>query len=123
MGLLMWELTGEGADTVTSGRFEYNACRWATGSVTELIAERMCVCDCICYCLFNDTLSISDYITFICKTYPTISKSTRLLKTYTDKLSPYRAVNTPRQGFKNQSVNAVWGKNRSLFRDPYKTRK
>jgi hypothetical protein len=24
------------------------------------------------------------------------------------RLSPYRAVNTPRQGFKNQSVNAVW---------------
>jgi hypothetical protein len=38
-------------------------------------------------------------------------------------LSPYRAVNTPRQGFKNQSVNAVLGKNRVLFRDPYKTRK
>jgi hypothetical protein len=24
------------------------------------------------------------------------------------RLSPYRAVNTPRQSFKNQSVNAVW---------------
>jgi hypothetical protein len=24
------------------------------------------------------------------------------------RLSPYHAVNTPRQGFKNQSVNVVW---------------
>jgi hypothetical protein len=39
------------------------------------------------------------------------------------RLSPYRAVNTPCQGFKIQSFNAVWGENHSLFRDPYKTRK
>jgi hypothetical protein len=29
------------------------------------------------------------------------------------RLSSYRAVNTPQQGFKNQSFNAVWGNNRS----------
>jgi hypothetical protein len=40
-----------------------------------------------------------------------------------NKLISYHAVNTPRQGFKNQSFNAVWGKNRGLFRDSYKTRK
>jgi hypothetical protein len=39
------------------------------------------------------------------------------------RLSPYRAVNTPREGFKNQAVKAVWRNNRVLFRDPYKTRK
>jgi hypothetical protein len=38
-------------------------------------------------------------------------------------LSSYCAVNTPRQGFENQSFNAVWGKKRGLFRDPYKPRK
>jgi hypothetical protein len=31
------------------------------------------------------------------------------------RLSPYRAINTLRQGFKNQSVNVVWGNNRRLF--------
>jgi hypothetical protein len=36
------------------------------------------------------------------------------------KLSPYRAVNTRRQGFRNESLNAVWRNNRGLFRDPYK---
>jgi hypothetical protein len=39
------------------------------------------------------------------------------------RLSSYREVNTPRQGFKNQSVPALWGNDRGLFRDPYKTRK
>jgi hypothetical protein len=34
------------------------------------------------------------------------------------RLSPYRAINTPREGF-----NAVWGKSRCLLRDTYKTRK
>ena len=38
-------------------------------------------------------------------------------------LSSYRAVNTLPLGYKNQSVNAVWGNNRYLFWDPYKTRK
>jgi hypothetical protein len=40
-----------------------------------------------------------------------------------DRLIPYLAVNTPRQDFKNLSINAVCGKNRSFFRGPYKTRK
>jgi hypothetical protein len=31
------------------------------------------------------------------------------------RLSLYYSVNTPQQGFKNQSFNAVWGKNCSLF--------
>jgi len=31
------------------------------------------------------------------------------------KTSPYRAVNTLRLGYKNQSVNAVQGNNRCLF--------
>jgi hypothetical protein len=39
------------------------------------------------------------------------------------RFSSYHAVNTPRQGFKNQSVNAVWGNRRGLFQEPYKTRK
>jgi len=37
--------------------------------------------------------------------------------------SPYRAVNTLRLGYKNQSVNAVKGNNRCLFSDPHKTHK
>ena len=36
---------------------------------------------------------------------------------------PYRAVNTLRLGYKNQSVNAVYRNKRSLFSDPYKTHK
>jgi len=37
--------------------------------------------------------------------------------------SPYRAVNTLRLGYKNQSVNAVHGNNRCLFSDPHRTHK
>ena len=37
--------------------------------------------------------------------------------------SAYRAVNTLRLGYKNQSVNAVQGNNRCLFSDPHKTHK
>ena len=37
--------------------------------------------------------------------------------------SPYRAVNTLRLGYKNQSVNAVYGNNRCLFSDRHKTHK
>jgi hypothetical protein len=37
------------------------------------------------------------------------------------KSIPYRAVNSLRLGYKNQSVNVVWGNNRSLFSDPHKT--
>jgi len=33
--------------------------------------------------------------------------------------SPYRAVNTLRLGYNNQSVNAVQGNNRCLFWDPH----
>jgi len=43
--------------------------------------------------------------------------------TYIMLLSSYRAVNTLRLGYKNQSVNAVWGSNRCLFSDSYKTHK
>jgi hypothetical protein len=35
----------------------------------------------------------------------------------------YRAVNTFRLGYKNQSVNAVQWNNRYLFSDPHKTHK
>jgi len=38
-------------------------------------------------------------------------------------LSPYRAVNTLRLGFKNHSVNDVYGKSRCLFWDPHRTYK
>jgi len=34
---------------------------------------------------------------------------------YCYRFSPYRAVNTLRLVYKNPSVNAVWGNNRSLF--------
>ena len=39
------------------------------------------------------------------------------------KIQAYRAVNTLRLGYKNQSVNAVYGNNRCLFSDPHKTQK
>jgi hypothetical protein len=42
---------------------------------------------------------------------------------YIQRFSPYRAVNTLRLGYKNQSVNAVQGNNRCLFSDPQKTHK
>jgi len=37
------------------------------------------------------------------------------------KYGSYRTVNTFLLGYKNQSVNAVWGNNSCLFRDPHKT--
>ena len=37
--------------------------------------------------------------------------------------SPYRAVNTLRLCYTNQSVNAVQGNNRCLFSNPHKTHK
>jgi len=36
-------------------------------------------------------------------------------------LNPYRAVNILRLGYKNKSVNALWGNNGCLFSDPHKT--
>jgi hypothetical protein len=39
------------------------------------------------------------------------------------RFSPYHAVDTHQQGFKNESVNALWGNNSRLFQDPYKTHK
>jgi len=42
---------------------------------------------------------------------------------YSKTSSPYRAVNTLRLGYRNQSVNAVYGNNRCLFSDPHKTHK
>ena len=42
---------------------------------------------------------------------------------HTKKISPYRAVNTLRLGYKNQPVNAVQGYNRCLFSDPHNTNK
>jgi hypothetical protein len=48
---------------------------------------------------------------------------TNLNPNYSQRFSPYRAVNTLRLGYKNQSVNAVYGNNRCLFRDPHKTHK
>ena len=38
-------------------------------------------------------------------------------------LSAYHAVNTLHHGYKNQSVNVVYGKSCCLFWDPYKTHK
>jgi len=51
-----------------------------------------------------------------------------LLKTeinlcYISEYSPYLAVNILRLGYKNQSVNAVYGNNRCLFSVPQKTHK
>jgi hypothetical protein len=40
---------------------------------------------------------------------------------YISTFSPYRAVNTLRLGYKNQSVNAVQGNNCCLFWDKHKT--
>ena len=40
-----------------------------------------------------------------------------------ERSSPYRAVNTLRLSYTNQSVNAVYGNNRCLFSDPHKTHK
>ena len=42
---------------------------------------------------------------------------------YIYRPSPYRAVNTLRLSYKNQSVNVVLGNNRCLFSDPHKTHK
>jgi hypothetical protein len=42
-------------------------------------------------------------------------------RNYSWTFSPYRAVNTLRLCYKNQSVNVVWGNNRCLFSDPPKT--
>ena len=39
------------------------------------------------------------------------------------KISLYRAVNILYLGYKNQSVNAVYGNNRCLLSDRYKTHK
>ena len=38
-------------------------------------------------------------------------------------MSPYRAVNTFRHGYKTQSINDVQSKRRCLFSDPFKTLK
>jgi hypothetical protein len=42
---------------------------------------------------------------------------------YSWSLSPYRAANTLRFGYRNQSVNAAYGNSHCLFWDPYKTHK
>ena len=46
-----------------------------------------------------------------------------LRQKYISRPRHYRAENTHRLGYKNQSVNAVWGNNRCLFSDKYKTHK
>jgi len=51
---------------------------------------------------------------------PHISHGMASLKTRT---SSYRAVNTIRLSYKNQSVNAVKGNSRCLFWNPYRTHK
>ena len=38
-------------------------------------------------------------------------------------ISPYRAVNTFHNVYKNQSLNDVYSKDRGLFWDPYKTQR
>ena len=45
------------------------------------------------------------------------------LNVSSSRLSSYRAVNTFRPGYENQSLSAVRGSNRCLFRHPYKTHK
>jgi hypothetical protein len=42
---------------------------------------------------------------------------------YVMSFSSYRAVNTLRLDYNNQSVNVVEGNNRCLFSDPHKTHK
>jgi hypothetical protein len=39
----------------------------------------------------------------------------KVILNYTKTFNPYRAVNTLRLGYNNQSVNAVYGNNRCLF--------
>jgi len=51
----------------------------------------------------------------------TYSLKTKSYLNYIERSIPYRAVNTLRLGYKNQSVNAVRGNNRCLFSDPHKT--
>jgi len=42
---------------------------------------------------------------------------------YIQSISPYRAVNTLRLGYKSQSANVVEANNHRLFWDPYRTHK
>jgi hypothetical protein len=46
-----------------------------------------------------------------------IKDNSNLISTF----SLYRAVNTPRVGYENQSINSVWENNRCLFWDSRKT--
>jgi len=55
--------------------------------------------------------------------YNMIYTNTNIKLNFTKKFSSYRAVNTPCLSYKNQSVKAVYGNNRSLFCDPDKTHK
>ena len=70
--------------------------------VKNIVSELMCACPTDC----NEfkTLEMKSNL-FVCRS------------------SPYRAVNTLRLGYKNQSVNAVRGNNGCLFSDPHKTHK
>jgi len=43
------------------------------------------------------------------------NSKTKIALSYIQRPSPYRAVNTPRLGYKNPPVNAVYGNNRCLF--------
>ena len=52
-----------------------------------------------------------------------VKLAVHIVATVNYRPSPYRAVNTLRLGYTNQSVNVVLGNNRCLFSDPHKTHK
>jgi len=52
-----------------------------------------------------------------------IPLKTKINRNCLQRLRLNRVVNTILLGYKNQSVHAVWGNNRCLFWDPYRTHK
>jgi hypothetical protein len=63
----------------------------------------------------------NSWIAFLSKSLERVTAKININYTYRFRL--YRAVNILRPGYKNQPVNAVYGDNRCLLSDPYKTHK
>jgi hypothetical protein len=64
-----------------------------------------------------DMLNVNRLFSYLCHDVQTSAN------TCVYRLSSYRAADTVRLCYKNQSVNAVQGNNRCLFSDPHKTHK